>query len=152
MKPGHWLGVVLCVHFIENLKADWIYSTKRMMTQSYGWKPQRLQRSRNEWTSLMVGWWKWQTFFKPYSNNCRNCCSRKVEEDPRGKIVAVVVTFYCKICRGWKHTFYFVIVFFLASTQKLWRSWPVCIFWMNRVRQVGCLVGGLMKFSAKIWK
>ena len=32
---------------LQNLKADWIYSTKRMMTQSYGWNLQRLQHSQN---------------------------------------------------------------------------------------------------------
>jgi len=35
------------VHW-RNLKADWIYSTKQMMTQSYGWNLQRLQHSQNE--------------------------------------------------------------------------------------------------------
>jgi len=32
----------------QNLKADWIYSTKRMMMQSYGWNLQRPQQSRNK--------------------------------------------------------------------------------------------------------
>ena len=32
---------------LRNLKADWTYSTKRMMTQSYDWNLQRLQHSRN---------------------------------------------------------------------------------------------------------
>ena len=38
-----------CRHVPINthLKADWIYSTKRMMTLSYGWNLQRLQHSRN---------------------------------------------------------------------------------------------------------
>ena len=31
----------------QNLKVDWIYSTKRTMTHSYGWNLQRLQHSRN---------------------------------------------------------------------------------------------------------
>ena len=63
-SPNHLLAIVASdrpwatlstrAHW-RNLKADWIYSTKRMMTQSYGWKPQRLQHSRNEWimTSLV---------------------------------------------------------------------------------------------------
>ena len=34
-------------HHQRNLKADWIYSTKRMMMQWYGWNLQRLQHSRN---------------------------------------------------------------------------------------------------------
>ena len=37
-----------CRHVpIQNLKANWIYSTKRIMMQSYGWNLQRLQHSRN---------------------------------------------------------------------------------------------------------
>jgi len=35
-------------HCQQNLKADWIYSMKRMMTQSYGWNLQRLQHLRNK--------------------------------------------------------------------------------------------------------
>jgi len=31
----------------QNLKADWIYSTMPMMTQSYGWNLQQLQHSQN---------------------------------------------------------------------------------------------------------
>jgi len=33
---------------LTNLKADWIYSKKRMMTQSCGWNLQRLQLSRSK--------------------------------------------------------------------------------------------------------
>ena len=32
---------------LTKFEGDWIYSTKRMMTQSYGWNLQRLQHSRN---------------------------------------------------------------------------------------------------------
>ena len=46
-QQGTWATLSTRAHW-QNLKADWIYSTKRMMTQSYGWKPQRLQHSRNE--------------------------------------------------------------------------------------------------------
>ena len=42
-----WATLLTCAHW-QNLKVDWIYSTKRMMTQSYGWKPQRLRHSQNE--------------------------------------------------------------------------------------------------------
>jgi len=31
----------------QNMKVDWIYSIKQMMTQSYGWNLQRLQHLRN---------------------------------------------------------------------------------------------------------
>ena len=33
---------------LQNLKADWIYSTKLTMMQSYGWNLQRLQHLQNE--------------------------------------------------------------------------------------------------------
>ena len=48
-----WATLSTCAHW-QNLKADWIYSTKRMMMLSYGWKPQRLQHSRNEmnWNAM----------------------------------------------------------------------------------------------------
>jgi len=39
---------------LRNLKADWTYSTKRMMTQSYDWNLQRLQHSRNNETDWHV--------------------------------------------------------------------------------------------------
>ena len=67
-SPNHLLAIVASdrpcailstrAHW-QNLKADWIYTTKRMMTQSYGWKPQRLQHSRNELQEklLLVSYW-----------------------------------------------------------------------------------------------
>jgi len=41
-----WTTLSTRVHW-RNMKADWIYSTKRMMTLSYGWNLQWLQHSRN---------------------------------------------------------------------------------------------------------
>ena len=45
-----WLGLSINTHtraHWQNLKADWIYSTKWMMMQSCGWNLQRLQHSWN---------------------------------------------------------------------------------------------------------
>ena len=55
-----WTTLSTRVHW-RNLKADWIYFMKRMMTQSYGWNLQRLQHSRNEmkWTDIFSNCFKW---------------------------------------------------------------------------------------------
>ena len=46
--------LLTCARY-QNLKVGWIYSTKRMMMQSYGWDLQRLQHSHlhqatNDWS------------------------------------------------------------------------------------------------------
>jgi len=41
-----WTTLTTRTHW-QNFKVDWIYSTKQMMTQSYGWNLQWLQHSRN---------------------------------------------------------------------------------------------------------
>ena len=49
LNQTHWISHTLSTRaHSQNLKADWIYSTKRMMTQSYGWNLRRLQCSRNK--------------------------------------------------------------------------------------------------------
>jgi len=53
----------------KNLKVDWIYSTKRMMTQSYGWNRQRLQHSRNK-----IIWWH------PVSQSARNVITKQLPD------------------------------------------------------------------------
>jgi len=50
-----WTTLSTRVHQ-QNLKADWIYSTKQMMTQSYGWNLQQLQHARNKQIVIMWCW------------------------------------------------------------------------------------------------
>ena len=55
----------------QNLKVDWIYSTKRMMMQSYGWSIQRLQHSRNN-DQMQWG-------VSPDDDTCHRVCSLLVK-------------------------------------------------------------------------
>ena len=50
-----WTTLSTRVHQ-QNLKADWIYSTKQMMTQSYCWNLQQLQHARNKQIVIMWCW------------------------------------------------------------------------------------------------
>jgi len=53
--PNHLPEIVASDRPWTTLSVDWIYSTKRMMTHSYGWNLQQLQHSQN-------------------NNKCKDCC------------------------------------------------------------------------------
>jgi len=53
--PNHLPVTVASDRPWTTLSVDWIYSTKRTMTQSYGWNLQQLQHSQN-------------------NNKCKDCC------------------------------------------------------------------------------